>query len=658
MRQALEVVHRLLAMDAARFRLVLEEPSDDQELLASAMDSIRVRVDDELPRDAVMAGERAWAHAPIGALEQCDHLNISWLTECQAVFLWALGLCELPAHDQKMTVSVVDELVPLPGSPVDGLTRLALARSEQQVGTLQKLYEVVLWRLRTPPESGESGLARHIREALDGTDLSLVEGDIPLRGSPAFRHRSGDDAWRECHSIALERLRALRWLTGSLPWDEVETDVRWPEKSGAPLSDQAASAGQLNIQKLVSDLGDGAFSVRTIGLRAHRHAEIEIAPIPFGAVEAAAKLVDYVVDAVIGKGKQLKAGENVGLPLSIAGHDEIPSVFVGVHATEFEPASGGFFAKMRGTANHGVLRLTDLPGSQPGPPVHAVAAMMLHRADCRLVTGDSAGALQELRESIRMNPGDPNAGPPPAFETPGDSVLNWENHLSYLRLAELADEEEGTASYGQAYSRFGWLARRDLGCSPSELRGAPESILYEQAKNVVRLNLSHPGIAPGPHAGLRFVASPLWVAGNDGVVLREASLIPAAFVDYYFGGRLASPDVGDALARLAAQCVARNLAAPWIPSLMTKDARQMYRGSGTASAPVAGVTYRPWHFLLSAVIAEAARYVHAGATNEELHEVFGLARRRGELPPSLKSKTAAIEIWETQQYSSAMFAPS
>jgi hypothetical protein len=44
-----------------------------------------------------MAGERAWAQAPIGVLEQCDHLNISWLTECKTVFLWALGLCELPA---------------------------------------------------------------------------------------------------------------------------------------------------------------------------------------------------------------------------------------------------------------------------------------------------------------------------------------------------------------------------------------------------------------------------------------------------------------------------------------------------------------------------------------------------------------------------------
>jgi hypothetical protein len=408
----------------------------------------------------------------------------------------------------------------------------------------------------------------------------------------------------------------------------------------------------LDIQKVANESDDGTFSVRTNGLHAHRHAELEIAPLPRAAVQPAAKLIDYVIDAVVAKGKQLRPLENVGLPLAIGGHEEIPAVFVGVHATEHEAASGGFFAKMRGSASYGTLRLIDFPGSHPGPPLNALATIMLYRANCRFVTGDADGARQELRESIEMTPGDPNAGPPPALET--DSQLNWQNHLSYLRLAELADAEESNRCYRQAFSRFTWLARRELGCSPSELARASEDVLIEGAKDIIRANLANPGVAQGPHDGLRFVASPLWVAGSEGNAVREASLIPAGFVDYYFGARMASPDVTEAVARIAAQCVVRNAAHPWVISFMTKSAREMYTGSGIASTSVTGVPYRPWHFLLSAVIAEATRYLRADATDEELRHTFGLTGGAAEPPPSLQSKIARLETWETNQYSAGI----
>jgi hypothetical protein len=58
---------------------------------------------------------------------------------------------------------------------------------------------------------------------------------------------------------------------------------------------------------------------------------------------------------------------------------------------------------------------------------------------------------------------------------------------------------------------------------------------------------------------------------------------------------------------------------------------------------------------LSAVIAEAARYVYAGATVEELHLVFGSHGDDAQRDGTLKEKMAALESWETRQYTAGLF---
>jgi hypothetical protein len=412
-----------------------------------------------------------------------------------------------------------------------------------------------------------------------------------------------------------------------------------------------------NIQKVAGETQDGAYFVKTNGLAARGHAELEIVGVPRPAVEPAAKLIDYVIEAVHeNKGARLRPGENVGLPLVVGDHDEIPAVFVGVHALESEPAVSGFFAKVRGTATRGVLRLVDLPGSNHGPPLGALASMMLYRANCRFVTGDAAGAIAELRASIEMTPGDGSAGPPPQFDT-GGADPNWQNHASYLRLAELVEPAEEAALHASVFSRFDWLARRHIGCRATDWSALAGSHLVDEASNILERNLRNPGVAPGPHAGLRLVASPVWTVRDDGTAIRAASLVPAGFVDYCFGERLADPNVADGLARLAADCVLRHAQEPWKVSFLTRGARELY--AGTESAPTAEVLgpSRPAWLLLSSVLAEAARFLHAGATFDELRAAFGVAGAP-EVPPSLAAKVAAHESWETGQYAAALGGPS
>lgn len=72
--------------------------------------------------------------------------------------------------------------------------------------------------------SGARILSPLVRNAVSSLDR-LVDDDIPLRGRPAFQYAREDDVWRECHSIAFERLRAFRWLLGEEPWDSVSLDT-------------------------------------------------------------------------------------------------------------------------------------------------------------------------------------------------------------------------------------------------------------------------------------------------------------------------------------------------------------------------------------------------------------------------------------------------
>ncbi len=192
---------------------------------------------------------------------------------------------------------------------------------------------------------------------------------------------------------------------------------------------------------------------------------------------------------------------------------------------------------------------------------------------------------------------------------------------------------------------------------PAELARVDEAILVEDAARILRTNRETPGIAAGPHAGLRVVASPLWVDGGDGVVVREASLIPAGFVDYYFGEHLSAAEVAASAARLAARCISAKASRPWELAELAARARQLYAGASPASVQV-GTAYRSWHFLLSAVLAEVARCLYAGATVEELEEAWGIVSPDPALAASMQAKMSALEARETDAYTAAIFGPS
>jgi hypothetical protein len=418
------------------------------------------------------------------------------------------------------------------------------------------------------------------------------------------------------------------------------------------------------IPKIAAEEADGLYSVRTDGLRHRRqHAELEITGVPRRAVEAASKLIDYVIDAVIDhEGAELQHGERVGIPLSIKDRDEIAPVFIGVCALESEPMAGGFFSRLLGRARS-TFCLVDLvePDAElllPSyglTPIAALSTLMLYRANCRLVTGDRDGALDELRASIELLPGDPAAGPPPREPDIDDVELNWQNYQSYLRLAELHDEPECDELYRQTFERFPWLAASKLGAPLAQLDQVDAEALSAEARRILAHNLENPLVGPGPDEALRLVGSPIWTPGEDGDSVRLASILPAAFVDYYYGERLAEPANAELVARVAAEAVALFSSRPWRLAWVIESARGLY-GDVSDGAPVVDEPgpRHPAQELLSATIAEAARWLHAGATADLLRAVFGVAQLDD--TSALEDTLDSIESWEDEQFLAAMSA--
>lgn len=408
-----------------------------------------------------------------------------------------------------------------------------------------------------------------------------------------------------------------------------------------------------NVEMCVAPGPDGTFTVRTNGFATQGRPEVEIGGVPEVAVQPAAKLIDYVVEAATAKGAPLVAEDTVGVPLVLEGeHGEHSSLAIVVRLITREPPSGSLFARLRGTGDPGVLRLADLMGARAAPPFGSIATVMLHRAMSRSITGDAAGAVAELRASLALVPGHVAAGPPPKDEFRGLN-LNWQNHQSYLRLAELVDVSEATALQQTVYGLNPWLSVRELGYAGPTLNLPPEGVLAQETMGMVQRNLSVVGTFASPTPQVRCVLSPLWTV-HDGHSVRQLTVLPACFVDYYHGGRLAHPEVTGGVARLVASCLTRHASRPWELAAMTKWARETYRGEGIGDSLGPA---RPWWFLASAVVAEAARYLAAGATWEELQSVFGVAEGRAHVPDSLAQKMENIRASEVEHYIGALESP-
>jgi hypothetical protein len=162
---------------------------------------------DELEND-----ERELLHARAGEERKFHVALTSWRVEGAAVLAWALGLLDLPAHDQRVDRADLHATLGfLSRTPVVAPT----LRDTGQLVTLAHQIELIHWRLRVMP-ARRIDMTRYARvrpTPVDLTGVPLVDGDLAIGGVRISQ--APVEALDRCLLIVKERHRGINWLLGS-----------------------------------------------------------------------------------------------------------------------------------------------------------------------------------------------------------------------------------------------------------------------------------------------------------------------------------------------------------------------------------------------------------------------------------------------------------
>lgn len=400
-----------------------------------------------------------------------------------------------------------------------------------------------------------------------------------------------------------------------------------------------------DIKIEASETSAGLYRLRTKGLADRRRAELEITGVREVALHGAAGVINLIAGYTVNKAEVL-ADQTVGVVLAV--DENARRLLLVVRAFAAERPAGGIWSKITG-GGRGVLRLVDVGGTDDAPPHTALATMLVHRAALRRTQDDDDGARTELEAAVATFPGVAGAGDAPSIANPG-GAYNWQNHLAYLDLAVMsADVDEAAAHYERALAHSDDLARGEIGATLAEVTafvGRPSSDVAREAMRIAEHNLSSPGRSAGPTPALVMLGSPIWERTAEGQVARRSSLMPAALVAIYYG-----PAEAERLLTTGASVVSKILAhegmtvarASWI----ARDTRRIWLSDEAAMLPAIGPVHAA-HGLVSSVLADAARCVRAGATDEEI------VLRYTSGSQSLEKKLDELSVWEGEQYISAM----
>jgi hypothetical protein len=231
------------AVAAMRARAGKDERAQMEEKADEARDAFWTPIYDTPVFDALTDGERAISEATLITLTEEQQIDASWWIEGAAMLAWAVHIIDdLPPFDVQVSPELL-QYIPNP-KDLEGFRKQIKLRSEAEIDEARAAAELWHWRSRTRelkeggfqlPEDlkkpGVASLDDVVRLTAahafhEGTIAEAIDGDFPARGK-AYGALSDED-WSEVRSIAVERHRALNWLTGRAPnnrWDETPTET-------------------------------------------------------------------------------------------------------------------------------------------------------------------------------------------------------------------------------------------------------------------------------------------------------------------------------------------------------------------------------------------------------------------------------------------------
>lgn len=155
---------------------------------------------------------------PLGKLLPQEQINATWRLEGLVVLAWALGMYEVPPHDELVNFYPMwRNLGLLNVERAKELIDRAQLRPRQEIQRLRSQIFSLNWRMtnyRLRPEVID--FAEFARTCwfgpLDITPWPLKQGDLEIQGSRI--DRTSRDNIAKCGSIAVERHIAINWLWG------------------------------------------------------------------------------------------------------------------------------------------------------------------------------------------------------------------------------------------------------------------------------------------------------------------------------------------------------------------------------------------------------------------------------------------------------------
>lgn len=217
------VVRRAFCLSAVVCRSFIDQPDNEQ--CISLQSRIKPWLGSVNAESELELWEADALNSQLGTLDPQTRANASWASEGLAVLAWALGLFDMPPHDecvdpQELT-SDLDFLQP---SAIE-LFEESKLRSSEDIQKAAKSSFAVHWRLRQFSLVKESmNFAEFAKTAwfgpLDIEGIALLEDDLAIEGQPISKATA--DSIRMASSIAMERHKAFNWLLG---YDEIYSEV-------------------------------------------------------------------------------------------------------------------------------------------------------------------------------------------------------------------------------------------------------------------------------------------------------------------------------------------------------------------------------------------------------------------------------------------------
>jgi hypothetical protein len=248
------VLRRAMILAYQLRRGLAQPPSSTlQQLAAPELDRLRAEIgrrnkveNDEIRKSdlwkLMTPREQAFMSADVDRVTERQFLDAMWLAESLHCLLWSLGRVDsIPPHDVQASPEETWKALPQ-RSLADNAPKAAL-RDEAEIERGRSLAELWNWRSRTRclQEQGhfkpgaEVAPGMSIEQVINqAAELAAKKGDLPapIGGDfPAFgklyREISAEQ-WSEATSIAMERHKALNWLSGLAPgngWDETPLET-------------------------------------------------------------------------------------------------------------------------------------------------------------------------------------------------------------------------------------------------------------------------------------------------------------------------------------------------------------------------------------------------------------------------------------------------